>query len=432
MRKFAAAAIAALVLTQPVIPGVAQTLNTTSVVENVVVEGYDKYLPTDFVLPTPEPAAVVTEKNTPAVTTTSATTTPVAPKAFKDSEKVSYVFTERNDKEVDELLSGEEYSVRLKFDMEKFATGEVLELGTEGMSFKDADMPQMMLVNNLGYPIAKFEDVSKEAGKPQLRVEKIETREDITSDFGWQAQMILQIEVDPNFELAATAKFEPVVPLVGVIVEGKRLELIEPDKAQEHPLPTTEIEAEIAPEATETLEPAPIAADRFEGLADVELTEEVEAPREGELGEPLASPTPVTKVAEVTEEKAEVTPEQTPVLQAAAEVTTPAGEEPLADAMAVANAVEKLSGDLAKVAGDEKKAAQVPFAAPAENGAAVPVAPVSVAPSAQVTPVPAAQPAKQHPMLAMTGASVLGVLLLATIMFIIGSSFLARPKGRHS
>ncbi|QGU03049.1 hypothetical protein CKALI_11000 [Corynebacterium kalinowskii] len=439
MRKITAAAFSALVLSQTVIPGVAQTITTTPVVSPApfiaeeTVEGYDKYLPTIETIPTPEPA-LVTETATPTAKSTSTTTatatatpttTPAVPKDFLNTDKVSYVFKERTDKEVNELTVGEEFAVQLKFDMEKFKTGEVMHLGTEGMAFKDMDLPQMMMANNLGFPIATFEDISKDTGAPMLRVQKIDTREEITPDFGWEAQIILPVEVSADFEAKAIEKNEPIVPLIGVVEETDKheLQLVKPAEAQDRPQPKMEAPAEIAAEETpavETVKPAP-----------VDFTEEVQ------LIEPLAAPAPEMVVEDAEKQAVETKASGTPTTTEAAKK-----DELLADAMGIVNAVEKVSGDIAKVSGGEEKfisskASPVPYAAPAEQrspetSASAPVN--QAAPQATpVAPVGAtAQAPKSRPMLAMTGASVLGVLLVATVLFIIGSTFLARPKGRHS
>ncbi|MEJ5997770.1 hypothetical protein [Corynebacterium sp. H130] len=70
-------------------------------------------------------------------------------------------------------------------------------------------------------------------------------------------------------------------------------------------------------------------------------------------------------------------------------------------------------------------------AVPREEGvrpAAQPAAPSSSAQAAAL----AARPSAGRQSLARTGASVVGILIVATLMFIAGSSFLAKPRGRHS
>lgn len=236
MKKIAAAAFAAMVLTHTVLPGgIAQTAKTTNVmptttaVEESATE-YDDSFPTDTMFPTPEPE-VLTPSPTITATTTP-TTTPAVPKEFLETDKVSYVFRELSDKEVDELAVGEKYAVHLKFNIEMFQEGEELKLGAEGMTFEDIDLQQMVLFNNLGFPIATFEDISKEAGVPMLRVKKIETHEEIVPDFGWNAQIILPVNVNADFEAAAIEKNNPIVPMIGVM-DNEELKLIKPTKARE-------------------------------------------------------------------------------------------------------------------------------------------------------------------------------------------------------
>lgn len=438
------------------------------------------------------PANPIVPATSPAlpVPTLRVTPTPALDKPLVQSDKVGYVFQNADAKEVDELTADGSYTVAISVDLDKMAKGEVVYLVTEGMSFDSGDFPESVLVNREGYPIAAVADVSKEAGAPLLRISKLELPIEAEESGYGRVETSISIDVDQDYAANAASQSKSIQPHLGILSENPADEIVmlQPYAATNREMKLTKEAPSVSvPEGaatevvTEESNPVPegedVAAvagqDSLAAPTDAsslgELTNQMnelggalgdlantveslgsggnaadgsapEAPNVAEIQDGLA-------LAETSEQPAATpvsgaTPEANPEEAKPVENSQESQEAKPAGVVSRAVSAFKQSVSGLVGAGDNLKPA-APATAPAapsvQPGGGTPIAegikpqdrPVATtsAPSSNVEVNNASLTSQLKPRI---GAVALGLVVVASVFFVLGSTYLSRPRGRHS